>query len=89
MPLPRPDGRLTVDRLVYRPPGVDRPVLKGVSFSLEPGETLGIIGPSAAGKSTLARALLNLIPATAGKVVWFEISDDNLWTWASALASQG
>ena len=68
MPLPRPDGRLTVDRLVYLPPGVDRPVLKGISFSLDPGETLGIIGPSAAGKSTLARLLVGIWEPTAGGI---------------------
>jgi ATP-binding cassette subfamily C protein len=68
MPLPRPDGRLSVDRLVYLPPGVDRPVLKGISFSLEPGETIGIIGPSAAGKSTLARLLVGIWEPTAGGI---------------------
>ena len=66
--LPAPAGRLVVDRLVHIPVGADRPVLRGVSFDLQPGEVLGIIGPAAAGKSTLLRLVLGLEQPTAGGV---------------------
>ena len=66
--LPRPEGHLVVDQLVYLPPDRDRPLLKGISFRLAPGEVLGIIGPSAAGKSTLARLLVGVLAPTAGRV---------------------
>ncbi|MGZ8309416.1 MAG: ATP-binding cassette domain-containing protein, partial [Rhodoplanes sp.] len=56
MPLPDPKGEIAVNNLFVAPPRVVKPVLKGVSFSLAPGEALGVIGPSASGKSTLARA---------------------------------
>ncbi|MBI2236098.1 MAG: type I secretion system permease/ATPase [Magnetospirillum sp.] len=68
MPLPRPKGALTVDRVFVLPPGGRTAVVKGVSFELKPGEVLGIVGPSAAGKSTLARALTGVWPPGAGSV---------------------
>jgi PrtD family type I secretion system ABC transporter len=68
MELPRPQGELVVERLVFVPPGGDEPTLRGVSFDLAPGEVLGIIGPSAAGKSTLARLIAGTWTPTAGKV---------------------
>jgi len=58
MALPRPALSLDVEGLWVAAPGLQRPILQGVSFSLEAGAGLGIIGPSAAGKSTLARALV-------------------------------
>ena len=66
--LPRPEGRLTVDSLSYRAPGSEKPILLNVSLALEPGEALAIIGPSAAGKSTLARILTGIWPPVTGSV---------------------
>lgn len=66
--LPRPAARLVADRLVYLPEGADRPVLRGISFSIGPGEVLGVIGPSAAGKSTLLRLVLGMAVPSAGTV---------------------
>jgi ATP-binding cassette subfamily C protein EexD len=68
MSLPAPRGDLCVEHAVAVPPGAAVPVLKGVSFAVRPGESVGIIGPSAAGKSTLARVVLGVWPAQAGKV---------------------
>jgi ATP-binding cassette subfamily C exporter for protease/lipase len=68
MPLPRPSGRLSVEGAFACAPGSSLPILRGVTFSLAPGEALGVIGPSASGKSTLARLLVGIWPVQAGKV---------------------
>jgi PrtD family type I secretion system ABC transporter len=68
MKLPRPAGRLQASGLVYRPPKSERMILGGVSLSLEPGESLAIIGSSGAGKSTLVRLLTGLWQPNAGVV---------------------
>jgi len=79
MALPRPQGRLSVERLVYAPPGAERPLLKGISFELAAGQGLGLIGPTASGKSTLARLLVGAWQPTLGHVRLdgAEISDWN------------
>jgi PrtD family type I secretion system ABC transporter len=58
MTLPTPQGQLNVEDVTFTPPGAETPVLSHVSFAVEPGETIAIVGPSAAGKSTLARLLV-------------------------------
>lgn len=78
IPLPCPNGAVVVDRLVYIPPQVDLPVLRGVSFRIEPGEVLGVIGPSGAGKSTLARLIVGVLEPTAGGV-WLD--GNSTWHW--------
>jgi ATP-binding cassette subfamily C protein EexD len=60
MQLPAPVGHVTVENLVMSAPGSKAPIIKGISFSAPAGAMVGIIGPSAAGKSTLARALMGV-----------------------------
>ena len=66
--LPRPEGALVVENLVYVVPGSATPMLRGLDFSIVAGEVLGVIGPSASGKSTFARLLVGIIAPTSGGI---------------------
>ena len=68
MSLPDPEGHVQVENLVVAPPGAKAAVIRNISFVAPAGSIVGIVGPSAAGKSTLARALLGIWPPQHGTV---------------------
>ncbi len=70
MPLPAPSGRLAVQGLTVTVPGPEGPLalLRNVGFALPAGSVMAVVGPSGAGKTTLARALLGLLPSLGDKV---------------------
>ncbi len=68
MPLPVPRGAVSFQDVSFVPEGAERPILMSASFELAAGETLGIIGPSAAGKSTIAKLMVGVWKPTAGHV---------------------
>ena len=86
MPIPHVDGHLTVENVYYAAPipqGMPQPpmpihILKGVSFSLQPGEVLAVIGPSAAGKSTLAKLIVGVWEASSGAL---RLDGGDVFTW--------
>lgn len=68
MELPKPQGQLSVESVTAAPPMMPVAVLKSVSFAINAGDCLGVIGPSGSGKSTLARLLVGVWRAAVGKV---------------------
>lgn len=68
MPLPAPKSRIDIEAITVSPPGVNRVVLRDVSFSLEAGQALGIIGPTGSGKSSLARSLVGVWKPVRGTI---------------------
>lgn len=66
--LPRPRGAIVVDKATYLPPGAREPVLKQISFALQEGQMLAVIGPSGAGKTTLVRLIVGSLQPHAGAV---------------------
>ncbi|TDB59466.1 type I secretion system permease/ATPase [Photorhabdus khanii] len=79
MSLPAPKGNLAVDKVSAAPPGRNsKVVLQDVSFTLDAGDVLGLIGPSASGKSTLARLLVGIWPAQEGVV---RLDNADIYQW--------
>lgn len=68
MQLPAPKGDIKVENIVVAPPGTKNATLKNVNMHIPQSTTVGVIGPSASGKSTFARALLGIWPVASGKV---------------------
>jgi ATP-binding cassette subfamily C exporter for protease/lipase len=81
MPLPKPQGGMSVESVIAAPPGSTVPVLRGVNFNIVPGDVLGIIGPSGSGKSTLARLMVGVWPALQGKV---RLDGADIYQWNKA-----
>lgn len=78
MTLPQPQGYLEIENLHATVPGKKEFILKNLNFKLEPGDVLGVIGPSAAGKSSLAKLLIGHWPAHAGSV---RLDGADIHTW--------
>jgi len=78
MSLPVPKGFVSVEGLMAGAPGHPAAIVRGVQFALSPGEVLAVVGPSASGKTTLARLLVGLWPAMSGKV---RLDGADIHTW--------
>lgn len=76
----RPEGQLSVEKLTYTYTKSAKPVLYKINFELKPGQSLGIGGPTAAGKSTLARLLVGISKPTSGAV---KLGGVDLTAWNS------
>ena len=77
-PLPAPKGALNCDQITFVPPGSGRPVLRNISFNVSAGEVLGVIGPSASGKSTLCKILTGTWQPTRGHAR-LDAADIHMW----------
>lgn len=81
MPLPRPRGSLDVHQLTWAPNPKRRPVIDGVTFQLQPGQVLAVVGPSASGKSSLLKLLIGILNPSSGEV---RLDDADIAPWIRA-----
>jgi ABC-type protease/lipase transport system fused ATPase/permease subunit len=80
MVLPRPRGKLVVSKLAYALDGADEPVFQNLSFTVNPGELLGVTGPTGAGKSSLVRTLIGVSKPARGTV---RLDGADIYDWNS------
>ncbi len=85
MPLPAPKGRISVEGAAFAYPGAAEPTVRNVRFALEPGEAMGLIGATAAGKTTLAELLVGNLKPLAGHV---RLDGADIAAWPSAQRGQ-
>jgi PrtD family type I secretion system ABC transporter len=78
MRLPAPRGHLKLSGAFYVASRTRKTVLSNISFELQPGESMGVIGPSASGKSTLARIIMGAWPVNSGSV---RLDGANVYSW--------
>ncbi|MGN7678808.1 MAG: type I secretion system permease/ATPase [Anaplasma sp.] len=78
MALPEPKGGVTMERVFFTPYGCNKPTIKGVTFAVAPGSIVGVIGPSASGKSTLAKLLVGVWKPLSGVV---RLDGADVYTW--------
>jgi ATP-binding cassette subfamily C protein EexD len=78
MQLPAPIGHVTVENLTLGAPGAKTPIIKGIGFNAPAGAMIGVVGPSASGKSTLAKALVGVWKPQHG-VVRLDTADIANW----------
>lgn len=78
MALPAPEGKISLENLIASAPGSQVPILKNINLQIRPGEVVGVIGPSASGKSTLARLIVGIWPAFSGKA---RLDGADVYTW--------
>ena len=80
--MPQIRGEIVAENVYIAPPNRKSPILKGVNFRIEAGEVIGVIGPSASGKSTLGRALLGIWPSSLGSI---RLNGSDITRWDRAV----